>query len=387
MQTAYTGAPGFWSSFGLPSAASSGETLTPDRAFGIGVIYACIKKISETIASLPIYLYRDEVGNFDRVEYYSDYILNKTPDDVCTAYEFRESLIALSLLYGKGWARIYRNRNGEAERIKLIHPMLVSEKMIDGVLMVVIKTGDGEDVVPYADMICVKQILGASPINMNSETVSLLYSAQKYAGKFFNGGGVMNGILSSPENLKQEQIDVLLETLDKQSGKQTQFLPFGVKYEKIGVDPDKAQSVDARKFNGEEICRIYNVPPAMVGLAQSGYKDYENQAKAFVTGTIAPICERVEGELLLKLVPRSLRMDRTYRHDMDELMRGDSAGRANYYREALQNGWMSSNEVRNKERMNPVEGGDIITKQVNQIPLTQLQAYGEKISTDAGAQG
>jgi phage portal protein BeeE len=72
---------------------------------------------------------------------------------------------------------------------------------------------------------------------------------------------------------------------------------------------------------------------------------------------------------------------------MDELMRGDSAGRANYYREALQNGWMSSNEVRNKERMNPVEGGDIITKQVNQIPLTQLQAYGEKISTDAGAQG
>lgn len=380
MQTAYTGAPGFWSK--MAGASASIERLSDAEAYGIGVVYSCITKIASTIAALPVFLYNDSGENFDRIEYYSDVLLNKTPDGVMTAYQFRETLLIFSLLYGKGWAKIIRNRNGEAVRFKVVHSDLVTEGFIDDEAYVTIKTDDGEDVVPYRDMICIRQPLGISATQASPDTISLLHSAQKYANKFFAGGGVMNGVLTSDENLAPEQIDTLLDTWGQQEGKQTRFLPFSVKYHPMGVDPDKAQNVDARRYNSEEICRLFNIPPAMVGLTTSGYKDYENQAKAFVTGTIAPVCERVESELLLKLVPSFMLASVTYRHDLNELMRGDSAARSKFYAEALQNGWMNTNEVRKSERKNPIEGGEVFTKQVNQIALDSLGDYSKKISSD-----
>lgn len=378
----YTGSPGFWNSFGLPHVTESGRNITPEIAMGLGVVYACVYKISSTLASLPVFVYRDEAVRFERLPHTTDYLLNKSPDDIITAFDFRETLIAMSLLFGKGYARIYRDRNGDAYRLQLIHPTSVTERIIDGVAYVEIKGEKDSEFVPVTDMICVKYLLGRSPVMQNRETIGLLDAAQQYASKFFAGGGVMNGVLTSDQNLKQEQIDALLDTWAKQAGRQTRFMPFGVKYQQMSVEPDKAQNVDSRKFQAEEICRVFNVPPAMIGLNGGAYKDYENQAKAFVTNTIAPFAERIENEMTLKLLPRNEREVMTYRHNLDELMRGDSVSRASFYNTMLQSGVFSINEVRAKERMNGVNGGDLHAVQINQIALDSFSDYSNKVSSD-----
>lgn len=381
---AYTGEPGFWNRFGLPSETVSGVNVTPEMAIGVSVVYSCIYKIASTIASLPCYVYSDDGTNFDRSPHEADYLLNKTPDEgYTTSYQFRETLIFMMMLYGCGYARIYRDRNAAPVRFELLHPDRVKRVKVDGETRYRVKYEDEEVAVAVGDMVALHYSLQQSPAMMNRETIGILAAAQNYASKFFNGGGVLNGVLTSDENLTAEQRQTLLDTWQAQSGKQTRFIPFGVKYHKMGVDPDKAQNVDSRKFQGEEICRVFNVPPAMVGFTGGAYKDYENQAKAFVTGTIAPLVQRIESEYNIKLLLGNDRRVLTFRHDLDELTRGDMRTRAEYYREMLQNGVLSRNEVRAKERFNVIEGGDIHTVQVNQIALDRLPQYSDKISENA----
>ena len=162
------------------------------------------------------------------------------------------------------------------------------------------------------------------------------------------------------------------------------MMPFGMKYHRFGVEPDKAQNTDARKHEAEEICRIFNIPPAMIGLGSSSYGDYENQARAFVNQCIAPIAAKLESEYNFKLLTRTDRERIGFRHDMDELMRGDMAARSAFYDKMLVNGVMNRNEVRAKERMNTIEGGEIYTVQVNQISLNELDNYSKKIASDGG---
>jgi len=353
-------------------------------ALGVGVVYACIYKIASTLASLPLNLYADNGRTFDIIDNPANYLLNKTPDERVTAFEFRETLVFSMLLFGSGYAEIIRDRNGSAVQFQMLHYHAVKLVEVDGQPIYEIKTKDGVRYVDYDNMIALHYSLRQSPALTSAETVGLLSAAQDYAAKFFNGGGVMSGVLTSDENLNPDQVQSLLNTWQQQQGKQTRFMPFGVKYHRMGVDPDSAQNVDSRNFQGQEVCRVFNVPPAMVGFTGGAYKDYENQAKAFVTGTIVPLAQRTESELNLKLLSRRDRDGQTFRHDIDELMRGDMASRAEYYREMLQNGVMSRNEVRSKERYNAIDGGDIHTVQVNQIALDKFDEYSEKISTQDG---
>jgi HK97 family phage portal protein len=354
--------------------------VTPETAMGLSVVYACVQKISSTIAMLPVHVYAEN-GSFDRIENNANYLLNKSPNGKITGYELREVLVAMSLLFGKGYARIFRTRNGDAERVELLHPNKVKAVVIDGVDLYEV----AKDIyVPSSDVIVIPALLRLSPVSVNSETIGLFKAAQDYAAKFFNGGGVMNGLLTSDEPLSPEQVKELLESWADQEGSQTRMMPFGMKYHRFGVEPDKAQNTDARKYQAEDICRVFNMPPAMIGLGSTSYGDYENQAKAFINNCIAPQVRKIESEFDLKLLPLSQRMVSGFRHDMDELMRGDMAGRSAFYDKMLGRGVYSINDVRAKERMGSVEGGDLRTVQVNQIALTEFEDYSKKIASNGG---
>lgn len=356
---------------------ASGVSMSPQKAMQLSAVYACVKKISETIAMLPVHVvFKD--GTFGRVDNVGNELLNSTPDGEITSNEFKETLVVMASLFGCGYAEILRDRNGAAYELKLrgSDTKLVE---VDGVKMY--KVAKDKYVFPR-DMIVIPSILRKSPVEMNRETLGLFKAAQDYASKFFNGGGVMNGILSSDLPLNGEQIDTLSVTWEAQKGKQTRVLPNGMKYHRLGVEPDKAQNTASREFGAREICQIFGVPPAMIGLNGSSYGDYENQAKAFINNCIAPIAAKIEAEYNLKLLTRQERRTIEFRHDMDELSRGDMASRATYYREMLTQGAFSRNEVRAKERMSPVDGGDLITVQVNQIALSEFENYSKKISSN-----
>ena len=196
----------------------------------------------------------------------------------------------------------------------------------------------------------------------------------------------MTGILSSDQPLKKEQMDIIQHTWNKaNTSGGTKLLPFGFKYSRISISPDEAQFIETRKFQAEEICRIYSVPPALVQLeSQTTYNNVEQQNLMFARHTIAPWAKRIEAELNRKLLYTMERPRTYFRFNLNDLYRGDMAARATFYREMLQTGVMSINEVRRREEMNPVgAAGDQHLVQVNQISLDKIADYSAKISSDA----
>jgi HK97 family phage portal protein len=382
----------------LPRVSSSGIDVSPEVAYQISIVYACVNKIASTCAMLPIYLTDERDGKFRNVTNNpSTRLLNVSPDGEINAYYFRQSLYAMACLFGRGYARIERGYDGRPVRI-VYHPTTdVLEKVVPSpdnsftatMYRITIRNGTNTTMkwVPASDIIVLRSLFGQSASVVNRDAIGLLKAAQDYAAEFFRNGGVMSGLMTSEQPLKQDQITELLKSWEQQKGKQTRLMPWGLKYHRFGVEPDKAQNTESRKFNAQEVCRIFNVPPAMVGLdGGSGYKDYENQAKSFATMTIAPFCASIECELNLKLLFQSEQGAQYFRHDIDELMRGDMNARSNYYDKMLQNGVFSRDEVRQIERYNPIEGGTIHTVQVNQIALQYLEEYSAKVAAQAEVQ-
>jgi HK97 family phage portal protein len=160
-------------------------------------------------------------------------------------------------------------------------------------------------------------------------------------------------------------------------------LPFGFKYNRISIAPEEAQFIETRKFQAEEICRIFSVPPALVQLeSQTTYNNVEQQNLMFARHTVMPWAKRIEQELASKLLTRREAADHYFKFSLNDLYRGDLQARANYFTQMLQNGVMSINECRAAEELNPVDNGDAHLVQVNQIALDRMAAYSDKISSD-----
>jgi len=166
----------------------------------------------------------------------------------------------------------------------------------------------------------------------------------------------------------------------------TKLLPFGFKYNRISIAPEEAQFIETRKFQAEEICRIFSVPPALVQLeSQTTYNNVEQQNLMFARHTVLPWAKRIEQELNRKLLSGIEQPTHYFKFELNDLFRGDMAARSAFFTQMLQNGVMSINEVRAQEELNPVAGGDVHTVQVNQIALDRLEAYSDKIASDAAA--
>ena len=194
----------------------------------------------------------------------------------------------------------------------------------------------------------------------------------------------MTGILSSDQPLKKEQMDLIQgswNAAQQQAG--TKLLPFGFKYSRISISPDEAQFIQTRKFQAEEICRIFSVPPTLVQLeSQTTYNNVEQQNLQFARHTISPWTKRIGQEIDRKLIQSRERPQIYSKFSLNDLYRGDMQTRASFYTQMLQNGVLNINEVRMKEDMNPTEGGDTHVVQVNQIALDRLGAYSDKLTSD-----
>jgi HK97 family phage portal protein len=192
----------------------------------------------------------------------------------------------------------------------------------------------------------------------------------------------MTGVLTSDQPLKKEQMDIIQSSWNHgaaQAG--TKLMPFGFKYQRISISPDEAQFIETRKFQAEEICRIFSVPPSLVQLpSQTTYNNVEQQNLMYARHTIVPWTQRIEQEVDRKLIPSFDRPEIYTKFRLVDLQRGDSTARANYFTQMLQAGVLSINEVRAEEELNPVEGGDVHTVQVNQIALDKLGDYSASIS-------
>ena len=369
---------------GINPIVRSGVNVTEQSALAISTVYACVYKIASTISSLGLEIYVRDGRNVEIANQHPSYnLITSEPNEYQNAYDFWENVMASALMYGCGYAVIERNARGYAERLVPVSYYDVDVKEVDGERVFVIRDYGA---VTQDNMLEISNMNRMSPIRLHRENMGLAKAAQDFGSEYFGQKGQMTGVLASDQPLRKEQMDVIQNSWNQSAmNAGTKLLPFGFKYQRITITPDEAQFIETRKFQAEEICRIYSVPPSLVQLeTQTTFNNVEQQNLQFARHTISPWAKRIEQEIDRKLIQSFERPDLYSKFSMDDLYRGDLAARTNYYQQMLQSGVVSINEVRRKENMNPVEGGDTHTVQINQIALDRLGEYSAKVSTDGG---
>ena len=361
----------------------SGANVNESTALTISTVYACTYKIASTVASLGLEVYERNGREIQPANVHPAYdVVKYRPNEYQTAYEFWETIVSMAVLHGCGYALIERDNRGYVTNLIALDYYDVDRKFVNGQPVFSVKN---VGMVQAENMLEICNLQRKSPIRLHRENLGLAKAAEEFGAEYFGSGGQMTGILSSDQPLKKEQMDLIQgswNAAQQQAG--TKLLPFGFKYSRISISPDEAQFIQTRKFQAEEICRIFSVPPTLVQLeSQTTYNNVEQQNLQFARHTISPWTKRIEQEIDRKLIQSRERPDIYSKFSLNDLYRGDMQTRASFYTQMLQNGVLNINEVRMKEDMNPTEGGDTHVVQVNQIALDRLGAYSDKLTSDA----
>jgi len=361
----------------------SGANINETTALTISTVYACTYKIASTVASLGLEVYEKSGREIQPANVHPAYdVIKYRPNEYQTAYEFWETIVSMAVLHGCGYALIERDNRGYVTNLIGLDYYDVDRKFVNGQPVFSVKN---VGMVQAENMLEICNLQRKSPIRLHRENLGLAKAAEEFGAEYFGSGGQMTGILSSDQPLKKEQMDIIQGSWNsaaRQAG--TKLLPFGFKYSRISISPDEAQFIETRKFQAEEICRIFSVPPTLVQLeSQTTYNNVEQQNLQFARHTISPWAKRIEQEIDRKLIQSRERPQIYSKFLLNDLYRGDMQSRASFYTQMLQNGVLNINEVREREDLNPTDGGDTHVVQVNQIALDRLGAYSDKIASDA----
>jgi HK97 family phage portal protein len=379
---------------GMGANTRAGSSITPDESLKLTTVYACVSKIAQTVATLERSVFKTRPAGREMISHPVTQLLTHYADTHTSAFDFWEKIVSDSLLYGKGYA--YIERAGSRPTALIWLPAQNVEEM---------DAPDGATVYQFSpektgrvkantfnfleqEMVVISAFRGLSPIEYHRESLGLSKAALDFGASFFGSGGNLSGVLSVDKALTDEQFMALQNAWQtKYHGKSgqhaTAILEHGIKYDRIGIPPDDAQFIETRKMQANEVARIFNVPAALVGLeANVSFSNVEQQNIFFASYTIAPLVKRIENELNNKLFTERERKTVEVEFDMASLLRADAVTRSSYYSTMLRDGVMTINEVRKIEGLNPTENGDTHFIPLNVIPLSKMESYGDKISTE-----
>lgn len=351
-------------------------------ALEVAAVYACVSKIADTIASLEASVVRiDGDGSRKVIDTHPVHrLISRNPNEYINAYDFWQLIVSDALLHGCGYAFIDRT-NGEMFYI----PAVRISHTIDQHTGKKYYSYDGAPgPVPQRDMLEIHAFRGLNPTHTQIQNFTTAKAVQDFGAKFFENGGMMGGILSTKEHMSPEQIQQAQqmwerEYMGRHNAHKIAILGGGFQYQPLSVSLDQLQFLQVKKYTTEEIARIYSVPPAMIGLeGNTAYSNYEQQVLQFQQGTILPWVRRIEQEVERKMLAEDPRLHCVF--NVDTMLRADSTSRAQFYHSMLSDGVMSINEVRSKEGLGPVDGGDSHHIQLNTIPLERMQEYADKVT-------
>lgn len=373
--------------FGGRSNTSAGVSVTPDSALRMSAVFACVRILSSTVASLPLHIYQYmDNGGRRRAKDHSLYdLLHNLPNKWQTSYEWRQLQAVHLLLRGNAYSYIVPGRRAVDQLIPL-HPDRVTPfKAPDGTVAYEYVQDNGErkvllgQEVHHLRGISLDGITGISPIEFNRETLGMTLAAEQFGASYFGNGTVIGGVLEHPNRLGDEAYARLKKSwADRHQGPQDAHKPAileeGMKWVPLGVPPDQAQFLETRKFQISEIARIFGVPPHMladVDKSTSWGSGIEEQGIGFVRYVLRPWLILWEQAISRDLLSETDRRDYYAEFNVDALLRGDSAARAEYYKAGINDGWLTRNEVRIKENENPIDGLDEPLQPLNMTAVGQ----------------
>ena len=389
--------------------SAAGKSVNERSAMQMTAVYACVRILSESIAGLPLHMYRyEEDGSKTKaVEHPLYHLLHDEPNPEMTSFIFRETLMSHLLLWGNAYAQIIRNGKGD---IIALYPLMPNRMKVErdakGQLYYEYQTMkedaptmkgavyqlDPSEVL-HVPGLGFDGLVGYSPIAMAKNAIGLAIAAEEYGSKFYANGAAPSGVLEHPNVLKDpaKVRDSWNAAFGGSSNShRVAVLEEGMKYTPISISPNEAQFLETRKFQINEIARIFRVPPHMVGdLEKSSFSNIEQQSLEFVKYTLNPWVCRWEQALQRALLSDDEKGKYFFRFNVEGLLRGDYQSRMNGYATARQNGWMSANDIRELENLDRISaelGGDLYLVNGNMLPLSQVEqnnayASGDKSET------
>jgi len=386
---------------------TSGKPVNERTAMQTTAVYACVRILAEAVASLPlhVYEYRDDGGKKLVHDHPLYYLLHDEPNPEMTSFVFRETLMSHLLIWGNAYAQIIRDGAG---RVLGLYPLLPDKMEVQrddkgNIYYVYSRNSDenptfkeygniklkAEDVL-HIPGLGFDGLIGYSPIAMAKNAVGMTLACEEYGASFFangaNPGGVLEhpGVLKDPSKVRESWNSVYRGV---SNAHKIAVLEEGMKYQQIGIPPEEAQFLETRKFQINEIARLYRIPPHMVGdLDKSSFSNIEQQSLEFVKYTLDPWVIRWEQSLQRSLLLPGEKGKYFIKLNVDGLLRGDYQSRMNGYAVGRQNGWFSANDIREMENMNPIpdeEGGNLYL--INGA-MTKLADAGAFAKTDTGQQ-
>ncbi|WP_368488123.1 phage portal protein [Clostridium sp. BJN0013] len=362
---------------------TAGKPVNEHTAMQMTAVYSCVRILAETLAGLPlhVYKYNDSGGKEKYLQHPLYRLLHDEPNPEMTSFTFRETLMSHLLLWGNAYAQIIRNARGE---VIALYPLMPNKMTVDrdknGRLFYLYQRSIedaptlGKDSLVYLDPSDVLHIpglgfdglVGYSPIAMAKNAIGLAMATEEYGAKFFANGAAPGGVLEHPGTIKDPQKVKDSWNAAYQGSTNSHrvaVLEEGMKYQQIGIPPEQAQFLETRKFQINEIARIFRIPPHMLAdLEKSSFSNIEQQSLEFVKYTLDPWVVRWEQNMFRSLLMESEKNTVFIKFNVDGLLRGDYVSRMSGYATARQNGWMSANDIRELENLDriPVElGGDL----------------------------
>ena len=381
--------------------STSGKRVTEQTAMQMTAVYSCVRILSEAVAGLPLHLYKynDKGGKEKAIDHPLYRLLHDEPNPEMTSFIFRETLMTHLLLWGNAYSQIIRNGKGE---IVALYPLMPNKMKVDrdekGVLYYeYTHSTDEADTMKNTtvrlssyDVLHIPGLgfdglVGYSPIAMAKNAIGMAIACEEYGAKFFANGAAPSGVLEHPGVIKDPQRvrDSWQSTYGgTANAHRVAVLEEGMKYTPISISPEQAQFLETRKFQINEIARIFRVPPHMVGdLEKSSFSNIEQQSLEFVKYTLDPWVIRWEQALSRALFTEEEKTSMFIKFNLEGLLRGDYVSRMSGYATARQNGWMSANDIRELENLDLIpdeQGGNLYLINGSMLPLKNAGAFANK---------
>ena len=379
---------------------TSGKAVTERSAMQMTAVYSCVRILAEAVAGLPLNLYRytEDGGKEKAIDHPLYLLLHDEPNPEMSSFVFRETLMTHLLLWGNAYAQIIRNGKGE---VIALYPLMPNRMSVDrdsqGQLYYTYQRGTDEAIrdkdqtailrpsdVLHIPGLGFDGLVGYSPIAMAKNAIGMAIACEEYGAKFFANGAAPGGVLEHPGTIKDPQrVRESWQSTFGGSGNANKIavLEEGMKYTPIGISPEQAQFLETRKFQIDEIARIFRVPPHMVGdLEKSSFSNIEQQSLEFVKYTLDPWVIRWEQSIQRSLFSAEEKKRYFVKFNVEGLLRGDYASRMEGYATARQNGWMSANDIRELENLDRIpaeDGGDLYLINGNMLPLCNAGAFAD----------
>ena len=356
-----------WGAF---SALRTGS-VNATSAQGVSTVYACVQAIAETTASLPLILFRRADDDRERASDHPLYrVLHDQFNPELTALEGREYMMAAVLLRGNAFARIVRGWDGQVRELWPLNPDnvtvqrtatgLVYDHSKDGVLTRLL----AHEVLHLRHRLGDDGVMGVSPIQAARGVIELAQAEQDHGRNTFTNGAKLLGVLKFPGKLKPEQRQAIASSWASQhaggnNAGRTAILEEGVDFQSVAMTLEDAEWIAARQFSVEEVCRLFRVPPTLVGdLRHGNYSNSSELARQFVTMSLRRHLVAWEQAIAKQLLTEAGRRVYFAEHQVEGLLRGDSANRAAFYSSGIASGWMLPSEARRLENLPTIPGID-----------------------------